>query len=76
MSSTEDRLRALAAEHLDVGEDLNFDVSLSDAGVSSVDTVAFLRVIIQEFDVSIPPDDYAQIRTMRDLVGYLDSRAG
>ena len=76
MSSTEDRLRALVAEHLDAGEDLNFDVSLSDAGISSVDTVAFLRVIIQEFDVSIPPEDYAQIRTMRDLVGYLDSRAG
>ena len=74
MSATEERLRTLVDEHLDVGRDVNFDAKLADAGVSSVDTVAFLKVITQEFNVSIPPEDYAQLQTMRDLIGYLDSR--
>ena len=74
MSATEERLRNLVAEHLDVGSDVNFDAKLADAGVSSVDTVAFLKVITQEFNVSIPPEDYAGLQTMRDLIGYLDSR--
>lgn len=74
MSATEERLRTLVDEHLDVGRDVNFDAKLADAGVSSVDTVAFLKVITQEFSVSIPPEDYANLQTMRDLVGYLDSR--
>ena len=74
MSATEERLRTLVDEHLDVGRDVNFDAKLADAGVSSVDTVAFLKVITQEFNVSIPPEDYAGLQTMRDLIGYLDSR--
>ena len=74
MSATEERLRTLVDEHLDVGRDVNFDAKLADVGVSSVDTVAFLKVITQEFNVSIPPEDYAGLQTMRDLIGYLDSR--
>jgi len=74
MSATEERLRTLVDEHLDVGRDVNFNAKLADAGVSSVDTVAFLKVITQEFNVAIPPEDYAQLQTMRDLIGYLDSR--
>ncbi|MDD9984814.1 MAG: phosphopantetheine-binding protein [Spirochaetaceae bacterium] len=49
---------------------------LADAGVSSVDTVAFLKVITQEFKVTIPPEDFPQLQTLSDLVGYLDARSG
>ena len=76
MTSTEERLRALVAEHLDVGRDVDFGAKLAEAGVSSVDTVAFLKVITQEFKVTIPPEDFPQLQTLSDLVGYLDARTG
>lgn len=44
--------------------------------MSSVDTVAFLKVITQEFKVTIPPEDFPQLQTLSDLVGYLDARSG
>ena len=75
MTSTEDRLKALMAEHLDLDQDLDRDAKLAEAGVSSVDAVAFLKVVTQEFKVAIPPGDYSGLQTVGDLVRYLDNNA-
>ena len=55
MSATENRVRALVEEHLGLGRQANLDGGFSDAGVSSVDAVAFMRVVEREFGVAIPP---------------------
>ena len=56
MASTAERIRNLIAENLEVDgqpialpDDLN--ISLQEAGISSVDLVAFAKVVAQEFDV-------------------------
>ena len=41
MSSTETRLRTIISENLDLDHDPDFDRAFSDAGVSSVEAVAF-----------------------------------
>lgn len=76
MATTEDRIRELVQENLDLDQDPNFDVSLGDSGVSSVDAIAFMKVVSQEFGVEISPDDLSQIANLRDLAAFIDSRTG
>ena len=76
MATTEDRIRELVRDNLDLDRNPNFDASLSDSGVSSVDAVAFMKVVSQEFGVEITPDDLAQIMNLRDLAAFIDSRTG
>ena len=75
MSTTEDRLKTLINENLDTGREPDLDTKFSDSGVSSVDAVAFIKLVGQEFNVTIPPEDFSQFQTTRDLAKYLDSRA-
>lgn len=77
MASTEDRLRSLIAENLEVDgkpialpDDLN--VSLMEAGISSVDLVAFAKLVAQEFEVKFTLEDCGDVKSVRDLVNRLD----
>lgn len=73
MSATENRIRALVDDHLGLGRKADLDGGFSDAGVSSVDAVAFMRIVEREFGVTIPPEDCAKIGTFRDLIAHLDA---
>jgi acyl carrier protein len=76
MATTNERLKELVDEHLDLGHEADFDAKFSDSGVSSVDAVAFIKVVNQEFNLTIPPEKVAQMQTLGDLAGYLDANAG
>lgn len=76
MSSTEDRLMALANENLDTGREPDMDTRFGDSGVSSVDAVAFIKKVSQEFGLTIPPEDFSQFQSLRELASYLDSNSG
>ena len=76
MASTEDRLRMLIKEHLDIGREPDFDARFSEAGVSSVDAVAFFKMVTREFNLTIPSEDFAKMQTLRSLVDYIDAHAG
>ena len=76
MSSTEDRLKQLVDEHLDLGRDPDFDAQLGDSGVSSVEAVAFFKEVNDAFSLSLAPEDCLQFKTLRLLVDYIDARAG
>jgi acyl carrier protein len=80
MASTADRIKKLVAENLEVDgqpvsvpDDLN--ANLSDAGVPSMDFVAFAKVIVAEFDVPLTPDDCAGFSTLKDLAAHIDAQA-
>ena len=80
MASTAERIQKLVAENLEVDgqpvsvpDDLN--ANLSDAGVPSMDFVAFAKVIVAEFDVPLTPDDCAAFSTLKDLAAYIDAQA-
>jgi len=81
MATTAERLRKLIAENLevdgkpiDVPEDLN--VSLQEAGVSSVDLVAFARLVSQEFNVKFTPEHCTSLKSVREVAEFIDSQAG
>ena len=78
MSSTEERIRKLIADNLEVDgkpvsvpEDLN--VSMQDLGVSSIDYMSFGRIIQQEFDVPFGIEQCNELQTIAELVEYLDA---
>ena len=80
MASTEERMRTLVDENLEIegrptGRPLDSNLSLKDSGVSSVDFVAFTKVVAQEFNVSFTPDDCAKYNTVGELIAYLDAKA-
>ena len=76
MASTEERIRQLARENLDLDHEIDFDANLPEADVSSVDAVAFAKLVSQEFEVEISSTTFAEGPTLRALAEYLDSKAG
>ena len=70
--SCQARLLELVDEHLDLGRDPSLDGGLADSGVSSLDAVAFKKVIEKEFTVTIPPECFD---TLRKLAAFIDSKA-
>lgn len=76
MTATENRLQELANENLNISGSADLDVGLSDSDVSSMDAVAFIKLAGKEFNVAIPPEDFAQITSLRALGAYLDAHSG
>ena len=75
MPSTQDRIKALAHENLDIGKEPDMDAGFSDSGVSSVDAVNFIKKVSEEFGQPISPEDFTQFTTLGELANYLDSRS-
>ena len=76
MSSTEDRLRQIIRDNFDLDHEPDFDRAFSEAGVSSVDAVAFFKLVNDEFDLKMAAEDCSQFRTLREVVAYIQARAG
>ena len=75
MSSTEERIAALSKKFLDADREPDFDLSFSEADVSSMDAVAFAKAVASEFNLEIPPEDFADLSSLRELASYVDSKA-
>ena len=73
MSSVDQRLMEMANENLDLGHEPGFDVKFSESDVSSMDAVAFIKLVNHEFNITIPPEDLASLDTMRSLANYIES---
>lgn len=73
MSSTEDRMKALAEKHF--GMDVDIDVSLRDTEISSLDQLAFLKRVAEEFQTAISSLDAEQFENLRALAKYIDDRS-
>lgn len=81
MATTEQRVRQLVSDNLEVdGQPLDLPAdlnsSLIDAGVSSLDLVAFAKVVAQEFNISFTPEDCASVNSVRELIQFIDAGAG
>ena len=77
MTTTEERLRKLVDDNLEVdgrpiGRELDLSKNLRDAGVSSTDFVAFMKVVVDEFGVDISAGDCQNFQSHADLIAVLD----
>ena len=69
-----DKIKAILAEQLDVDEDsltLETDIA-KDLNADSLDVVEILMSIEDEFSVEIPDEEIENIKTIGDLVEYIE----
>ncbi|MDQ4098793.1 MAG: acyl carrier protein [Actinomycetota bacterium] len=77
-SDLEGRLQHLVAAHLDVEPArLGADCRLGeDLCVDSLAAIELTMVIEDEFDISLPEEDVADVRTYGDVLALVEARAG
>ena len=73
---TFDKLKAIIVEQFDVDESLvTPDADMQeDLGVDSLDVVDLIVIISEEFDIEIPDEVVDNIKTVGDIVAYIDSQ--
>ena len=72
---SEERIREIIVEQLGVDEgQITPDASfIDDLGADSLDTVELVMAFEEEFDIEIPDEDAEKIRTVRDVIDYLNA---
>lgn len=76
MASVEDRIFEIARDQLDLGRNPDWDLKFSESDVSSVDAVAFFKLVGEEFDIELTPEELAEVQTMRELAKAVAARTG
>ena len=74
MASVEERILELAQENFDREPD--WDLPFRESDVSSMDAVAFIKLLGQEFDIEIPPEQLAQADNLRKLAKLVADAVG
>lgn len=72
-----EKVRDILVEQLDVEESLvTMDASIiDDLGADSLDIVDLVMTLEDEFDTEIPDEEIENIKTVGDIVRYLEERA-
>jgi acyl carrier protein len=72
---SEERIKEIIVEQLGVEEDqITSEASfIDDLGADSLDTVELVMAFEEEFDIEIPDEDAEKIRTVKDVVDYLNA---
>jgi acyl carrier protein len=70
-----EKIKNLLAEQLDADEnDMTMDTDIAkDLGADSLDVVELLMAIEDEFDIEVPDEEIENIKTIGDLVEYIQS---
>ena len=72
-----EKVRDILVEQLDVEEDkVTMEASITDdLGADSLDVVDLIMSLEEEFDVEIPDDQVENIKTVGDIVRYIEDNA-
>ncbi len=75
MASSADRVIDIVADQLGVGkEKITLETSfVEDLGADSLDTVELVMELEEEFDINIPDEAAEKIRTVGEVVAYIDN---
>jgi acyl carrier protein len=70
------RVIELIVEQLDADSDniSDDDSFMDDLGADSLDTVELIMAFEEEFDIEIPDEDAENIRTVGDVLKYLEDK--
>ncbi len=71
-----EKVRSILSEQFDVEEDsITLETSIiNDLGADSLDVVDLLMNIDDEFGVEVPDEDVEKVKTVEDLVAYIEAR--
>ena len=70
-----EKVRDILCEQLDLEpEDITLDTNIiEDLGADSLDLVDFVMSLEDEFDKEIPDEDIEKIKTIGDIVSYIEN---
>ncbi len=71
-----EKVKDIIVEQLDVAEDaVTLEASITeDLGADSLDVVDLVMSIEESFDVEIPDEEVENIKTVGDIVKYIESK--
>lgn len=71
-----DKIKDIIVEQLDVEEDaVTMEASITDdLGADSLDVVDLVMSIEESFDVEIPDEEVKNIKTVGDIVKYIENK--
>ena len=71
-----DRVKTIVANQLGVDEaQVTEDASfIDDLGADSLDTVELIMAFEEEFDVERPDEDAQNIKTVKDVIDYIQAK--
>ena len=71
-----DKIKSIVVDQLGVDEDqVTEDASfVDDLGADSLDTVELIMAFEEEFDIEIPDEDAQKIKTVKDIIEYIESK--
>ena len=77
-SDIESRVKKIIVEQLgvDSAEVVNTAHFVNDLGADSLDTVELVMALEEEFTAEIPDEDAEKIKTVGDLIKYIESKSG
>ena len=72
--ATFDKVRDIVVDQLGVeADEVNIDSTfIDDLGADSLDIVELIMAFEEEFGIEIPDEDDEKIRTVQDVVSYID----
>lgn len=70
-----EKIRAILCEQLDIEEDqITMESNIAeDLGADSLDVVDLVMSIEDEFDLEVPDDQVENIKTVGDVVNYIEN---
>jgi acyl carrier protein len=70
-----EKVREILCDQLDLDpEDITLDTNIiEDLGADSLDLVDFVMSLEDEFDKEIPDEDVESIKTVGDIVSYIEN---
>ena len=71
-----DKIKSIVVDQLGVDENqVTEDASfVDDLGADSLDTVELIMAFEEEFDIEIPDEDAQKIKTVKDVIEYIESK--
>ena len=72
-----EKVKAILAEQFDIDEDsITMDTNIQDdLGADSLDVVDLLMSIEDEFEAEVPDEEIENIRTVGELVSFIEANA-
>lgn len=71
-----DKIKSIIVEQLDADEaDVTMEANIQDdLGADSLDVVDLVMSIEENFDIEIPDEDVENIKTVGDIVKYIEAK--